>query len=158
VPGKTQTINYYRIAVKIGEQERKEFFLVDLPGYGYAKAARTAKRQWSAFIEQYLTKSSRLKMVCQLIDARHPPMDSDITMTSWLGMLSMPVRVVVTKMDKLSRMQAQKQLKIIRDGLGISSEIPYSSVTGLGRDELLNIIAAVLAGSNCGTDGGEEII
>lgn len=145
-PGKTQTINFYQLTAKLSPEERKDFFLVDLPGYGYARTGKTSRRQWSKFIEEYMLKSPRLKLVCQLIDIRHPPMESDIEMYKWLIINDLPVQIVTTKADKISKMAVQKHLNIIRNALGISNSqiIAYSSTKGTGRQELLDVISEVL--------------
>ncbi len=145
-PGKTQTLNFYTMTVKFSETERKELFLVDLPGYGYARTGQSARRQWAKFIEEYLLKSSRLKLVCQLIDMRHPPMASDITSFRWLVEHNLPVQVVATKADKISRMALNKHIDVIKHDLGPScgKVIAYSSEKSLGRDELLDVITKIL--------------
>jgi len=142
-PGKTATLNYYRLTAKAAEEgqeeERVNFFLVDLPGYGYARKGQEVRRQWTKFIEEYLSRSPRLKLVCQLIDVRHPPMDSDIQALQWLRRQGLPVQVVATKADKLSRNELAKQRNIICKNLALAKEelIAYSSLTAAGRDELL---------------------
>jgi len=145
-PGKTQTINFYRLTAKISDEERFDFFLVDLPGYGYARTGQANRRQWSKFIEEYLLKSPRLKLVCQLIDIRHSPMASDIQTYRWLAANKLPVQVVATKADKISRMSMQKHTGIIKKALGLNDGeiIAYSSMKNLGRDELLDEISRVL--------------
>lgn len=145
-PGKTQTLNFYRMMLKFSETERKELFLVDLPGYGYARTGQAIRRQWAKFIEEYFLKSPRLKLVCQLIDIRHPPMDSDITTFRWLVEHDLPVQIVATKADKISRMSLSKHVNIIKNNLGGPSGniIAYSAEKGLGRDELLDVIAQIL--------------
>lgn len=145
-PGKTQTINFYQMTAKISPEERTDFFLVDLPGYGYARTGQSNRRQWSKFIEEYLLKSPRLKMVCQLIDIRHSPMASDIDMYKWLVANNLPVQVVTTKADKISKMAIQKHTSVIRKALGLAPSpfIVYSSTKGLGRQELLDVIGQVL--------------
>lgn len=144
-PGKTRTINFYRLTVK-QEEERRELFLVDLPGYGYAKTGQTSRGQWSRFTEDYLLQSPRLKLICQLIDIRHPPMASDAAAYRWLTERGLPVRVVATKADKIGRSVYQKQTNIIKNTLGMKDDnvIIYSSVKGLGRTELLDVIAHLL--------------
>lgn len=146
-PGKTQTINFYTVTVKLGEEDRRQFFLVDLPGYGYARTGRAARRQWTRFIDEYLASSPRLKLVCQLIDSRHAPMDSDVEAFRRLRELGRPVQVVATKADKLSRQAARKSVAVIRAGLGGPPDlgvIAYSSAAGTGRDELLDVIRQFL--------------
>lgn len=145
-PGKTQTLNFFRALVRLNpEDQRREVCLVDLPGYGYARIGQTAKRQWSKFIDEYLVQSVNLKLVFQLIDIRHPPMDSDIASYSWLTSHGIPVQVVATKADKLSRSQIQKQLAVIRAGLGASDAaiIAHSSLSGSGRQQLLQLVIEV---------------
>jgi GTP-binding protein len=130
-PGKTRTINFYAI--------NDGWFFVDLPGYGYAKASKTDRAQWGKFIEAYLTGRRELAGMIQLIDIRHPPMDSDKTMAEWLRHYGLPMLVVCTKADKLSRGQWPKQVKQIRQGLALSeqaSAIAFSALTGLGKEEL----------------------
>jgi GTP-binding protein len=94
-PGKTQTINFFEVGLKVAEVEgRKAFYLVDLPGYGYAKTGKEKRKIWSKFIEEYLLTSPRLKFVCQLIDIRHEPMASDVDMFRWLVENDIPVLIV----------------------------------------------------------------
>lgn len=144
-PGKTRTINFYRLTVK-NDDNRREIFLVDLPGYGYAKTGQASRSQWSKFIEEYLLKSPRLKLICQLIDIRHPPMASDIAVYRWLMEQGLPVCVVTTKADKIGRTAYKKHTNIIKDMLGMKEGniIIYSSVKGTGRTELLDVIAQIL--------------
>lgn len=145
-PGKTQTLNFYRLMAKMSEEERHEFFLVDLPGYGYARTGRSNRQQWAKFIEEYLLESPRLQLACQLIDIRHDPMESDINTYRWLIENDVPVQVVATKADKLTRMNIQKNVNAIRKGLGMKGDhiIAYSSENGLGRNELLDVIGQIL--------------
>ena len=144
-PGKTQTLNFYRLMAKMSE-DRREFFLVDLPGYGYARAGKSNRQQWAKFIEEYLLKSPRLQLACQLIDIRHDPMDSDISTYQWLIENDVPVQVIATKADKLTRMNVNKNVNAIRKGLGMKSDdiIAYSSESNLGRSELLDVIGQIL--------------
>jgi GTP-binding protein len=146
-PGKTQTINFYNVTVKFGEEDRRQFLLVDLPGYGYARAGRAVRRQWSKFIDEYLGASPRLKLVCQLIDSRHPPMASDVEAYRRLCELGRDVQVVATKTDKLSRQAAHKNVAVIRAGLRLpaaATVVAYSVPGGTGRDELLDVISRIL--------------
>jgi len=145
-PGKTQTINFYTLTAKYADETRKDFFLVDLPGYGYAKTGRGRSKQWSKFIEEFFLKSPRLKLVCQLIDIRHAPMDSDIETYNWLTRSGLPVQIIATKADKLSRMHIHRQADQIRKALKLSGKdvIPYSSEKGIGRDQLLEVIGEVI--------------
>jgi len=147
-PGKTQTINFYEIGAKIDEaSERKDFYLVDLPGYGYAKTGAQRRKTWSKFINEYLLESENIQFVCQLIDSRHEPMTSDVDMFKWLVDHNLPVLVIATKVDKLSKNAVAKNVAQIKRSLGIPEldVLPYSSVKNIGRDELLQVIADCLA-------------
>lgn len=130
-PGKTQTINYYNI--------NGEIYLVDLPGYGYAKVSEKEKEQWGKLVERYLHGSARLKAIFLLIDIRHAPSENDRMMYRWiLGQGFRPV-IIATKLDKLKRSQVQKQLKVLKEGLELvqgTKLIPFSSVTKQGREEI----------------------
>jgi GTP-binding protein len=144
-PGKTQTVNFFSVNTKLDDEQRMEWFLVDLPGYGYAKTAKSNKMQWSKFISQYITESPRLRLVCQLIDIRHEPMDSDKEAYKWLSQGPAPVQLVATKADKLNRSQIKKNTDTIAKQLGASGGIiPYSALKGDGRNELLDVIAKIL--------------
>ncbi|SHI31208.1 ribosome biogenesis GTP-binding protein YihA/YsxC [Propionispora hippei] len=145
-PGKTQTLNFYQLTAKLDETRRQRFFLVDLPGYGYARTGREARRQWAKFIEEYLLSSPRIKLVCQLIDIRHKPMESDVLTYRWLEEQGLPLQVIATKADKISRMTVNKQLKTIQEGIGMRDGqiLPYSSAKGTGRDQLLDVIGHLL--------------
>ncbi len=149
-PGKTQTINFFSLTGKLPDESRLDFMLVDLPGYGYAKRAQTARATWSKFIEEYWLKSTRLKLVCQLIDIRHPPMESDINVYQWLVEHGLSVQVVATKGDKITKGQLQKQVQAISKGINMPALAPggriitYSTITGAGRDELLDVIRNIL--------------
>ncbi|MDU4962428.1 MAG: ribosome biogenesis GTP-binding protein YihA/YsxC [Sporomusaceae bacterium] len=142
-PGKTQTLNFYRAIIKLNAlDERRELCLVDLPGYGFARAGQASKRQWAKFIEEYLLQAPQLKLVLQLIDIRHPPMASDCASYAWLTAQGLPVRLVATKADKLSRSQLQKQTALIARQLGAAGGIiAHSSLSGAGKAELLQILS-----------------
>lgn len=142
-PGKTQTINFFEVGVKIAEaDERKAFYLVDLPGYGYAKTGKERRKIWSKFIEEYLLNSVRLQFVCQLIDIRHEPMASDVEMFQWLIKNNIPVLVIATKADKVGKNARNKNIAAIKRKLGIQeiSVLPYSSLKNEGRSDLLDVI------------------
>lgn len=143
-PGKTQMINFFLVGANVVSKGRRyDFYLVDLPGYGYAKAAKTERLNWANFIEEYLQTSPQLKFVCQLIDGRHEPMASDITMFRWLVSRNIPVLVIATKMDKLGKQAQMESVSRIRRILSVPGldVLPYSSVQGMGRAELLSAIA-----------------
>ena len=142
-PGKTQTINFFRVELKTAEDVRREFYLVDLPGYGYAKTSKTNRRLWAKFIDEYLTSNRNIKFVCQLIDMRHAPMESDLKSFESLVEKNLPVLIVATKSDKIGKTERQKHLREIQKALKIDEEsiLPYSSAKNEGRSELLDVIA-----------------
>lgn len=130
-PGKTQTINYYNI--------NDEIYLVDLPGYGYAKVSEKEKEQWGKLVERYLHSSTRLKAVFLLIDIRHAPSGNDRMMYQWILEQGFQPVIIATKLDKLKRSQVPKQLKVLKEGLQLAPGtklIPFSSVTKQGREEI----------------------
>lgn len=151
-PGKTQTINFFALSAKLLDKEsgaeaiRKDFYLVDLPGYGYAKTGKERRKIWKKFIDEYLLTSPQLQFVCQLIDIRHEPMASDIEMFQWLVENNIPVLIVATKADKLGKNARQKNVAAIRRALGVKelSVLPYSSVKNEGRSDLLDVIREIL--------------
>lgn len=146
-PGKTQTINFYEIGAKIKDvPERKDFYLVDLPGYGYAKTGAERRKIWSKFINEYLLGSPNIQFVCQLIDVRHRPMASDVEMFRWLVENNLPVLVIATKCDKLGKNTVAKNIAAIKRDLGIPEldVLPYSSLKNQGREDLLQVIAGCL--------------
>ncbi len=130
-PGKTQTINFYNI--------NQEFYLVDLPGYGYAKVSEQEKQKWGQMVERYLHGSKQLRAVFLLIDIRHDPSANDKLMYDWIVSQGYHPIIIATKLDKIKRSQKDKQVKAIRQGLGLlpgTIVIPFSSVTKQGRDEI----------------------
>lgn len=130
-PGKTQTLNYYRI--------NEELYFVDFPGYGFAKVSKTQRQQWGKMIERYLLERDQLKLVLQVIDLRHPPSNDDQTMYEWLLHYEVPVCIVATKADKIPKGKWQKHLKVIKETLHVVPSHPmvlFSSELGLGKDEL----------------------
>lgn len=146
-PGKTQTINFYDIGAKIQDvEERQDFYLVDLPGYGYAKTGAERRKVWSKFITEYFLSSEDLQFVCQLIDVRHDPMASDVEMFNWLVDNNIPVLIIATKCDKLGKNAVQSSISRIKKVLGVPEldVLPYSSVKNMGRNELLEVIAGCL--------------
>ncbi|MGL5269378.1 MAG: ribosome biogenesis GTP-binding protein YihA/YsxC [Selenomonadaceae bacterium] len=146
-PGKTQTINFYELGAKIeGIEDRRDFYLVDLPGYGYAKTGKENRKRWAKFIDEYLVKSPQLQFVCQLVDSRHEPMPADIDMFRWLVEHDLPVLVIATKADKLSKSALAKNIAVIKTKFGVMDMdvLPYSSLKNEGRSELLDVIASAL--------------
>ncbi|MBR0101931.1 MAG: YihA family ribosome biogenesis GTP-binding protein [Selenomonadaceae bacterium] len=144
-PGKTQTINFFRVELK-ADDNRRAFYLVDLPGYGYAKTSKTNRKLWAKFINEYLSSRRDIKFVCQLVDMRHPPMESDLKSFASLVEKNLPVLIVATKSDKLGKTQRQKHLDAIQKAFDIDAEsiLPYSSVKNEGRSALLDVIAKSL--------------
>lgn len=134
-PGKTQTINFYNI--------NDEMYLVDLPGYGYAKVSEKEKEQWGKLIERYLNTSKQLKAVFLLIDIRHEPSANDRMMYEWILAQGYEPIIIATKLDKLKRSQVQKHVKMVKEGLGVlpgTIIIPFSAETKQGREEIWELI------------------
>ncbi len=134
-PGKTQTINYYNI--------NNCMYLVDLPGYGYAKVSPREKEKWGQMVENYLHTSSQLQVVFLLIDIRHEPSANDRQMYDWVVCQGFDPVIIATKLDKINRSQVQKHVKMIRNGLKLKDGtpvFPYSAQTNQGRDEIWNFI------------------
>lgn len=138
-PGKTQTINFYNI--------NDMMYCVDLPGYGYAKVSEETKEKWGKMIERYLRRSRQLRQVFLLIDIRHEPSANDRNMYEWIIYNGYHPIIIATKLDKLKRSQVPKQIKLIREGLGMQKEdrlIPFSSETKQGLEELWEVIDAIV--------------
>ena len=134
-PGKTQTINFYNV--------NDAMYLVDLPGYGYAKTSASEKEKWGIMIENYLHTSKKLQAVFLLIDIRHDPSANDKMMYDWMVYQGFTPIIIATKLDKIKRSQIQKNVKAIREGLKVKPGtviIPFSSETKQGRDELWEVI------------------
>ena len=121
----------------------KNFYLVDLPGYGYAKTSKTNRSIWAKFIDEYLKKSPQIKFVCQLVDIRHAPQDSDLATFENILEKNLPVLIVATKSDKLSKNERAKNLAVIKKTFNIEELpiLPYSSKNGEGHSDLLDVIA-----------------
>lgn len=138
-PGKTQTINYYNV--------NDRFYLVDLPGYGYAAANVEIKAQWGQMIERYLHSFRQLKAVFLLVDIRHEPSGNDKIMYDWILHQGFEPVIIATKLDKIKRSQIQKQIGLIRQGLDAAENtavIPYSAQTKQGREEIYTLLDAYL--------------
>ncbi|MEF9894477.1 MAG: ribosome biogenesis GTP-binding protein YihA/YsxC [Clostridia bacterium] len=138
-PGKTRLVNIYSI-------NEDEMLLVDLPGYGFAKAPRTEKKRWGAMIEGYLSKSGNLKHVLQLVDLRHAPTADDQLMVEYLRHYNLPFTVLANKCDKLSRAQRGIQVQLICRTLAVQpwEVIPFSASTGEGLEKVLALFGTVL--------------
>lgn len=138
-PGKTQTINFYNV--------NDEVYLVDLPGYGYAKVSQAEKEKWGKLIERYLHGSRQLKAVFLLIDIRHEPSVNDKMMYDWILHNGYEPILIATKLDKIKRSQVQKHVKMVRTGLAVrpgTIVIPFSAETKQGREEIWEVIESFM--------------
>lgn len=139
-PGKTQTINFYNI--------NDVMYLVDLPGYGYAKVSEQEKIKWGQLIERYLNTSKQLKAVFLLIDIRHDPSANDKMMYDWIVSQGYQPIIIATKLDKLKRSQVAKHVKMIKEGLRLlpgTTVIPFSAESKQGREEIWELMETYLA-------------
>ena len=140
-PGKTQTINFYRI--------NQAEYLVDLPGYGYAKVPQSEKEKWGKLIERYLDVRMQVKAVCLLFDFRHEPGICDAIMYDWICQNGFAPIIIATKLDKIKRSEHLKQIKLIREGLAVkpgTTIIPFSAQTKQGVEEVWAVIEALWNG------------
>ena len=150
-PGKTKTINFFTITSKEDisetEERRYEWFLVDLPGYGYAKTDKSNRNIWSSFIADYILQSERLMLLCLLVDGRHPELPIDQEAFNWLREAGVPLQIVVTKVDKLNSKERQQNMRFIKENFPCEAPaIPYSSLKHTGRELLLKRINQVIVG------------
>ena len=139
VPGKTVTINFYSVG---------DVRFVDLPGYGYAKVPKAEKIRWAEMMEGYFNSDRNIKLVVQLVDMRHPPTKDDLQMLSFLRENKIPFVVALTKSDKLNKTEYAQRLKSVQtelDFIRTECVIPFSAVTGEGRETLLDAIRSVLS-------------
>ena len=133
-PGKTATINFYKL---------KEFRLVDLPGYGYAKVSKVEKERWANLVEGYFAQRRKCALIIQILDLRHPPTDDDLNMVDFLYRSGYKFAVVLTKSDKLKKTQYEKQIEYYNDIFSTIEGIeliPFSAQTGFGQDEVRKLI------------------
>ena len=137
-PGKTQTLNFYDI--------NNQFYLVDVPGYGFAKVQKSLKKKFGMIIEEYLESREELQMVFMLVDFRHRPTDDDVLMYNYLKHYNIPVTIIATKVDKVKKSLFDKNKKIILSTLGINEEdmILFSTITKIGKSEALDKIEKYL--------------
>ena len=138
-PGKTQTVNYYKI--------NGQFYFVDLPGYGYASVSVAVKEKWGKMVERYLDTSAGLSAVFLLIDIRHEPSKNDVQMYEWIKSKGFRPVIIATKADKIKRSKLAAQASLIKKSLGLTAEdifIPYSSQTRQGRDEVWAVIEEIV--------------
>ncbi len=138
-PGKTRTVNFFRV--------NDRFFLVDLPGYGFAKVPDAVREEWKQLVEWYLAGPEGPEGVVHLVDARHAPTRTDREMVEYLASVGLPTLVVLTKMDKLKRSQRGGVVERATEELRVDREqiLPFSSETGEGRDDLLAALEGLLA-------------
>lgn len=143
-PGKTRTINYYAVQSRkaINEkEERQDWYLVDLPGYGFAKTSQKNKDMWSSFISDYIYKSEKLILICLLVDLRHPGLAMDMKAYEWLVNSGVDVQIIATKADKLGNNEKRKNLAQVKKIFQLKNPpIAYSSLKSEGRKELLELI------------------
>lgn len=144
-PGRTREINFYRV--------NGEFFLVDLPGYGFAGAPPALRQRWAPLMESYLAVTEELLGLVQLIDSRHGPTGDDRQMLDTLARLEIPSLFVLTKVDKLGRSERREAVESATDELGVPRDqiLETSAVTGEGREELLDSMEALLEAADTGT-------
>ena len=138
-PGKTQTLNFYEV--------NDTFYLVDVPGYGYASVSKEQQKKFGMMIEEYLKTRAELKHVFLLIDYRHKPSDDDLLMYDFLKYYNLKITIIATKYDKVSKNARVKQDKVFRDMLKLDENndfIPFSTITRKGREEVLDIISSYL--------------
>ena len=133
-PGKTRSLNFYLV--------NDQFFLVDLPGFGFAKVSLRVRNSWKELVEEYLVGEPKLRGVVHLVDSRHDPTATDLEMVEFLAARGLPTLVVLTKMDKLKRMAREKALETAVERLEIDEDqvLNFSSKTGEGREELLTAL------------------
>ena len=139
-PGKTQTLNFYLV--------NDNFYLVDVPGYGFASVSKDRQKKFGIMIEDYIASRENLKHVFLLIDYRHKPTEDDILMYNFLNYYNLPVTIVATKYDKVTKNGRVKQDKIIKETLKLTDDnsfIPWSTITKKGRNEVLDIISSYLS-------------
>lgn len=137
-PGRTREVNFFKV--------NDAFILVDLPGYGYARVSKEQRAEWRPLIEGYMRRSTQLRGIVQLIDIRHDPTEDDRQMLDFLGELGVPTIVVLTKIDKLTAKQKTDRVFAIARDLALDSEqvIPFSAVTGEGRNDLAEAVESLL--------------
>jgi GTP-binding protein len=145
-PGKTQALNFYRV--------NDAFLLVDLPGFGFARAPARVRRAWRPLVEGYLARSDGPRAVVHLVDVRREPTDDDLQMLDYLSGLGIPTLVGITKVDKLTRERRGKVVPALTKALALDpgQVVPVSSKTGEGKDDLLGAIERIVEGSGSSRD------
>lgn len=135
-PGKTRTVNFYRV--------NGSFYLVDLPGFGYAKVPVSVKRDWERMVDEYISGRPAVKGAVVILDVRRDPGVIEEDLFDWLDVQDLPVITVLTKTDKLSANQLAKRVALIRKALPVERPLPFSAVTKAGKPELLKAIQELL--------------
>jgi len=142
-PGKTSTLNFYNVDNK--------FYLVDVPGYGYADTSKEEIRKFGLMVEEYLEKRENLKRVFLLIDFRHKPTNDDVIMYNFLKYYQIPVTIIATKVDKVTSKEKDKNIKLLKETLDLvvgDDLILFSSLSKLGREEVISTIEKIVKESN----------
>jgi GTP-binding protein len=150
-PGKTQMINHFNIVSRTGKKQRQEWYLVDLPGYGYAKTSQKTRKSWGSMIENYLRKRENLRCTMVLIDSRHEPQKVDIEFINQMGEWQLPFAVAFTKCDKMKPGGLERNVQLFQQTLletwdGLPPMFLTSAEKGLGKDEMTAFIAETLEG------------
>jgi len=137
-PGRTREVNFFLV--------NDRFVLVDLPGYGYARISKERRAEWRPLIEGYLRTSTELRGIVQLLDVRHDPTSDDRQMIAFLASIGIPTLFALTKTDKLSASERKTRIAALTEELSVSDDqvIPFSAVTGEGRDELAAAVMALV--------------
>lgn len=139
-PGKTQTLNFYRM--------NQNFFLVDVPGYGYAKVSKQQRAHWDKMVKSYLAQRKKLTLVCVVVDFRHKPMPLDVAMVNFLADLDLPFRIILTKVDKVKKNQQASQFQLVKQTFAIPDDECYyrfSAMTGQGMEALTDLFEAAIS-------------
>jgi GTP-binding protein len=143
-PGKTRTINFYKLDCIVGDGRLRSFYLVDLPGYGYAKVPRSERRSWREFIGDYFENSKGLAAMAVLLDARRDPTETESNIYGWAADMELPVVTVFTKSDKLSNNKMTSRRASIKKKLNLGEVVLFSALNGKGKTELLKVMEELL--------------
>src|SRR5690625_1099425 len=138
-PGKTQTLNFYKL--------NEAFYFVDVPGYGYAKVSKKEREKWGKMMDEYFQQRENLKAVVLVCDVRHEPTDADVQMYDYLKYYELPVIIIATKLDKVKKSKQHQHVKVVKDTFEVDAEdivIPFSAETGEGKDQAWQAIKQYL--------------
>ena len=138
-PGKTQTLNFYKL--------NNAFYFVDVPGYGYAKVSKKERQKWAHMMENYFQSRNRLNLVVLVIDIRHEPTALDLQMYDYLKYFDLPVLIIATKFDKLPKNKRQQAISRVKKSMNIDQTdniIPFSAITGEGKEQAWQVIKQYL--------------